>query len=804
MHPAMSDRKRSEDNREQTAAPDAAAKARLREALDERDRALAALQTIEETYRSLFDNAQIGLFRTHIESGRMVECNQRTALIFGYEDRASCLAESNAWKLYEDPHDREKMIAQLRREGQVRNHDVPMRRIDGIPIWARFSGRITPDGEHLEGVIDDVTALREADAARQLAADIVHHVPTGVFIYQFIEPDRLVLIDANPEAARRTGVCAADIGREITAVWPGIGESGLHEQYLRVMRSGDHFSAFNLHYQDARIDGTYRIVAFRMAGNRLGVFFEDMADIKRAEDALRLSEERYRTLTHAINDMVSVHDLDAKLLYVSPSFERTLGWKNEDVVDRSAYEFIHPEEQDKAHRLQHRCLEGSVLMDQLRLRRNDGSWLWVECNISPMTDGQGKVYQILVSSRDITERRQAEEQRQQFENQLQHMQKLESLGVMAGGIAHDFNNLLMGILGNAGLALMELPRDSPSRETIHHIEQAAMRAADLTRQMLAYSGRGRFIIQPIELTRLIEEMNHLLRVSVARQAALRFELAPNLPSVEADPSQLQQVLMNLVINASDAIGDRPGIITVRTGLMNCDQPYLHSAYICEELEPGPYVYLEVGDTGCGMDRETQARIFDPFFTTKFTGRGLGLAAVIGIVRGHHGTVKVYSEPGQGSNFKILFPAGGRSAEPAQADDLAVNTWHGSGMILVVDDEDSVRSVTVSILRAYGLEVEQSASGNDALEKYRADPERYTLVLLDMTMPGMSGDETFREMRRINPRVRVLLSSGYNESDVTGRFAGKGLAGFIQKPYKPADLIARLREILEPTGQPGIG
>ncbi|KXK36527.1 MAG: Blue-light-activated protein [Candidatus Hinthialibacteria bacterium OLB16] len=404
------------------------------------------------------------------------------------------------------------------------------------------------------------------------------------------------------------------------------------------------------------------------------------------------------------------------------------------------------------------------------------------------------VYASLFSN--IIERRRSEEARSKLEAQVHHTQKLESLGVLAGGIAHDFNNLLMGVLGNASLALMELPPESPARESVNHIEKAAMRAAELARQMLAYSGKGRFVIQKINLSKLVEEMTHLLQVSISKKVFLRYNFADNLPAIEGDATQIRQVIMNLITNASDAIGDKSGVITITTGLIETDSTYLESTYLKDDLPGGYYVFLEVSDTGCGMDEETRARIFDPFFTTKFTGRGLGLAAVLGIVRGHKGTVKVYSEAGRGTTFKILLPCCD-SQEDTQENHVESTRkdWVGTGTILIVDDEESVRYISKRILESHGFKVLTANDGREGVKAYEAQKEAIDLVLLDMTMPHMDGEEAFRELRLINPDVHVILTSGYTEQEATARFTGKGLAGFIQKPFLPSSLLEIVRNKL---------
>jgi PAS domain S-box-containing protein len=407
---------------------------------------------------------------------------------------------------------------------------------------------------------------------------------------------------------------------------------------------------------------------------------------------------------------------------------------------------------------------------------------------------------LLLAVNDITERKRAEEQRLQLERQIQRTQKLESLGVLAGGIAHDFNNLLTIILGNASLALEELPPASPARDSLEAIEKTSLRAAELCRQMLAYSGKGRFIIENIQLGDLIGDMLSLLKTSVSKKAVLNLHLNESLPVLRGDPSQIRQIVMNLVINASEALGERAGAIAISTGAMECSREYLAEAYFDENPTAGLYVWLQVSDTGCGMDPETQRRMFEPFFTTKFTGRGLGLSAVLGIVRGHQGALKVYSEPGKGTTLKVLFPAVRREPPAlAGAGEVRPVDWCGAGTILLVDDEESVRTLGSRMLERSGFQALTAADGREALEIYRARRGEIALVLLDLTMPDLDGEETFRELRRIDPDVRVVMSSGYTESEITPRFAGKRLTGFLQKPYTLTALMDCLRGSLDDGG-----
>jgi PAS domain S-box-containing protein len=447
---------------------------------------------------------------------------------------------------------------------------------------------------------------------------------------------------------------------------------------------------------------------------------------------------------------------------------------------------------------------GLVSFAGYRLLSHEGAPIGVLALFSkrPLSSEEGAMLQtVAATTSEVVLAARSEEEKLSLERQMQHAQKLESLGVLAGGIAHDFNNILMAILGNADLALQRLPADEPVREHISEIEKASRRAAGLARQMLAYSGKGSFVVEAIHLNEFVAEMAHLLEVSISKKATLVYDFAADLPTFNGDSTQVRQIIMNLITNASEALGAEGGVISLSTGAMHCDRAHLDAVDtiprvgLDEPLPEGMYVQLEVRDTGCGMDAETIGRIFDPFFSTKFTGRGLGMSAVLGIVRGHRGAIQIQSEAGRGSAFRVLFPAFGRprempTSEPAEADD-----WRGSGTILLIDDEEVVLNVVQRILESMGFQVLCVNEGAQALELFRARGAEIVCVLLDLTMPGLDGEQVFREIRRLRPDTRVILSSGYDESDVTQRFASEGLAGFIQKPYRSASLRAKLKQVL---------
>lgn len=393
------------------------------------------------------------------------------------------------------------------------------------------------------------------------------------------------------------------------------------------------------------------------------------------------------------------------------------------------------------------------------------------------------------------ERKRSEEERLKLEAKIRHTQKLESLGVLAGGIAHDFNNLLTGILGNAGLALMDAPPDSTLHHCLENIEKTTLRAADLCQQMLAYSGRGKFVLQPLDVNLLIQEMVTLLKVSISKKVILDYHLSAGLPAVEGDATQIQQVMMNLITNASEAMGETSGRIIVSSYLGHFDGQPEEGEYLSNELAAGEYVFLEVRDDGVGMERTTLERIFDPFFTTKFTGRGLGLAAVLGIVQSHGGAIVIKSAPGSGTTFKVLLPGCNQPALPLPGKLQGHHAWRGSGKVMVVDDEETIRNVSTQILTNSGFEVITAADGYEAVEIFSKDPAQVDLVLLDMTMPHLDGEETLHKLRGLRQDIPIILSSGYNDQELVTRLADQKMAGFLQKPYQPAELVTKIKEIL---------
>jgi len=418
---------------------------------------------------------------------------------------------------------------------------------------------------------------------------------------------------------------------------------------------------------------------------------------------------------------------------------------------------------------------------------------WFDVSFLPLRGEDGAVYGVLLHSFDVTSlvrARRAEEEKAALQQQLLHAQKLESLGVLAGGIAHDFNNMLTVVQGGVTVASLTLPADHRAQPALKDALEAVRRAASLTRELLAYSGKARFAVRRLDLSAQVSEIVRLLEATLPKKVSLALDLAASLPSVSADPAQLQQVVMNLVINGAEAIGDARGSVRVSTGVTRID-PEAAGRLVVAPRDPGAeHVLVEVKDSGSGMDEETRAKIFDPFFTTKFTGRGLGLAAVLGIVRAHAGALSVESAVGAGTTFRVYFPAD--PGLPEAREESPAESFRARGKVLVVDDDPGVRTAYRRLLSQFGLEVVEAQDGRRGVEALAEHHGAVAAVLLDMTMPDMNGEETLRELRRIDPRVPVILASGYTDVEAGERFAGADIVAFLAKPFSANELVRCLR------------
>ena len=595
----------------------------------------------------------------------------------------------------------------------------------------------------------------------------------------------------NPGAEALYGYSAEDMaGRDMTILLPP--DRSDEEAFIlsRIARGErvDHFDTVRRR-KDGQLVNVSVAISPIMGKNGLVIGASHVARDITASAELELARARLAAIVESSDDAIVSKDLQGVIQTWNKGAERVYGYSPGEMIGKSMSLLLPPDRPDEETAILERLAKGQRVdhFETARIRKG-GARIDVSLSISPIYDREGSVIAASHVARDITER-------QNLETQRLHAQKLESLGVLAGGIAHDFNNLLTGILGNATLVMDDLAPTDPNHRILGECIQAAERAAQLTRQLLAYAGKGRFVTQVINLSALVREISSLIQSSISRKVQVKLELAGDLPSIEADAGQLQQVIMNLIINGAEAIGEGVGLVVCTTAVQTVDEAYLLTmGPEGRHIAPGQYVMLEVHDNGCGIDEADMRRIFEPFFTTKFTGRGLGLAAVSGIVRGHKGAIRVYSFPGKGTTFKVLFPA--VSDASARTVELPLPLSEGrEKTVLIVDDEEAVRSVARNTLRRRGYRTIEAADGREAIEVYKRFAGDVSLVLLDLTMPYMNGEEVLRELKIIQPSVKVLLSSGFNEVEAIRRFTGKGLAGFLQKPYSSAVLAETIKRIL---------
>jgi PAS domain S-box-containing protein len=750
------------------------------------------LQESESQLRLALDAADMGHWARDIRTDE-ITLSPAAARILGLPAGA---IRPEQWYGRIDPERREEVKVKIEAAlagGSDYHAEYSIRLPDGALRWISTHGKLVryADGKPnmLAGVVQDIThrketeqALRESEAQfRTLANSIpqlcwIANADGRVFWFN----DRWYQYTGlTPEQMEGWGWQTAHDPELLPTVL---------EHWKRSLESGE---PFEMVFPLRGADGVFRpfltrSVPLRHSGGKIVRWFGTNTDITaqvESERLVRENEERFRRLVESNIIGIAVADLDG-VKAANDLFLRLAGYTRED-LDRGGVDWTHSTPPEHLAR----DLQG---IEKLRQKG------WCEPFEKEYVHADGTRVPILIGAAvlkpdplewiafviDLTERKA-------LERRLVETQKLESLGLLAGGIAHDFNNLLVGVLGNAGLAQDVLPAGNPADSFLGEIVKAAERAAHLTREMLAYAGKGRFVIERLNLCETVRDVTSLIRSSIPGKVAVLFDLDHGIPSVDADPGQMQQLVMNLVLNAAEAISDEAGVVTIRTAVRDIGAGDPGRPEF-SDLSPGAYVCLEVRDTGCGMDAETQANIFDPFFTTKFTGRGLGLAAVSGIVRAHKGAIHVASAPGEGSTFLVLLPAS-VAAPPASAASGSLHTdLQGTGTILVVDDEDIVRLTAKGALERQGYTVVLADCGKAAIDILARRDLNISLVLLDLSMPGMDGHETLRRLRVYRPDTPVILSSGYNEAECLRLFEGESIAGFVQKPYTFARLAEKVK------------
>jgi PAS domain S-box-containing protein len=606
---------------------------------------------------------------------------------------------------------------------------------------------------------------------------------------------RDVVLDANPAYARLFGYESAAELRGRSLLEQIAPSHRAQIVGLLAQRAGGDSIPYRYQTRGRRKDGTefpfeVTTTPVVVAGTALLIAcIFDVSEREDAVDALKASEERFRTLSAAAFEGVFVHAGGAILL-ANEAGAAMYGFETAaSMVGASLTDLTAPE--SRASVAEH-VGRGATEPYEGTARRRDGTTFNAELRGRTLSH-QGRPARVTVI-RDITERKRSEAEQRALGERVRQAHKLESLGVLAGGVAHDFNNILTIISNEVALARREAGLGATSAAHLDAIALAATRAADLCRQMLAYAGKARLERETVQLSALVDEMSNMLEASVSRRATLVRELAPGLPTLLGDATQIRQIVMNLVLNASEAISDPHGTIRVSTGTGTYEAAAFARSAAGGEPKTGAYVWLEVKDDGAGMDAPTVAQMFDPFFTTKFAGRGLGMAAVLGIVRGHGGAIDVESAPGQGTRVRVFFPAS--AAEPVATRATPAEEARGHGVVLLVDDEKNVRVTTGLLLQGFGFEVLFACDGLEAIEIFRAESGRIGAVLLDLTMPRMDGIATLKELRRIAPGVPVVLTSGYAFGRLDEEpFLGDGPDAVLPKPYPAERLLATLQQVM---------
>jgi len=545
------------------------------------------------------------------------------------------------------------------------------------------------------------------------------------------------------------------------------------------------------HEMPLRIGNSHYIFYFQGSNEQhLHVYIRDITELRKAQKEHHMLVD----IVERTTDIVSIAKPDGQFIYMNASGRNLLGLSAEDDIHQhSMFEFHSQHEVQRiSEQIIPEALANGIWSGEAVYIKEDGDECPASCVLLCNFEPTGEPSYFSIVSRSLLEQKE-------MQAKLEHTQRLESLGVLAGGIAHDFNNILTVIIGNASLAKMKFEAEHPAIKHFKHIVDASQKAAQLCNEMLAYSGKGKFAVQAINLSQTVREMTELLQVSIAKNVSLDYQLDDLMPDIEADIAQVQQIILNLITNANDAINNQQGHIQVKTSLMYADNHYLSNTYTDNTLPEGTYALLEVCDNGCGMDKETINRIFEPFFTTKFTGHGLGMSAVLGIIKAHQGTLRVHSKLNQGTTFQILFPLAESSVKPAiQANNTSKKDMSFSKTILVVDDDKIIRETSCEILEDLGFACcLQAADGLEGLTLFKQHIHDIQLILLDMTMPKLNGAETLKEVRKINQNIHVILCSGYSEHDIAKQFKHDTHVSFIQKPYTPEALEAHIQDIFTP-------
>jgi two-component system cell cycle sensor histidine kinase/response regulator CckA len=771
----------------------------LTAALSDKERELAALRISEERCREIIDGVADVIFEVTLE-GTILYCSPSAEGLAGWTPEE--LVGKTVFDLaVEDDHDRLRSVFKGQASSLPAPREYRIRTRSGTMKWVRAHSRpIIRDGRTvgLRGVMSDIGEPKKTEEYLQEQKEFAESlIETTQVIVMVLTPDGRIVrfndcmqkssgytldeVKGTPWADTFLPEAVREEKRSLFGVAGGC--EGTRQGVIPMATKDGRERVIQWHTCNVK-DAIGRITGVLATGM-------DITDAVRAQEALKESEAKYRAIFENLHDTYFKTDLEDNLLIASPSGQHIFGYKVEEAVGMNLKDFyVDIKKRDEV--LKMLSEKGYVREFEAQLRRKDGSVIWVSSNTAFWFDRNGNIGGVEGITRDITERKEAEAKRAALEEQLRQSQKMEAIGTLAGGIAHDFNNLLTSIMGCSNMLKTAMDKEDANYSAVDVIERASIRASELTRQLLGFARKGKVKNTPVDMHEIIGDTIAILRRAIDRTITIEQHLCAARPIVMGDPGQLQQVAMNLAVNARDAMGEG-GTLSIETGVETLSEEYCSKH---TEVSPGRYLFVRISDTGTGIPEDIRERVFEPFFTTKPTGvgTGMGLATVYGIVKNHGGLVTFDTSEGEGTSFKALFPL--CSADVSVADSKTPQKpKKGSGKILVVDDEETVRETVQMMLGMLGYEVDTASNGREAVDYYKEHGAEVRLVILDVTMPKMNGGECYRQLKAIDPKVRVLLSTGHAVQGTAHDLLQAGMVGLVQKPYIAPQLAEAVADAL---------
>ncbi|UCG22299.1 MAG: PAS domain S-box protein [Deltaproteobacteria bacterium] len=766
--------------------------------IEERRRAEEELRKSEERHRSILENIEEGYFEVDL-TGNFTFVNDALCKIAGYDRNEMIGMNNRDYTTRKTAKEMYRVFNKTYETGEpARIVDYDIFRKDGSTRTLELSASLMTDttGQAVgfRGVVRDVTERKQAEEALRESEERYRSLfKNNHTVMLIIDPETADIVDANPAACSFYGWSHKELtSKKITDINTLTDEQVFQEIERAKSEENQHFFFRHRLAKDEIVDVEVFSGPIMLNGKQLLYsIVHDITDRKQAIEALRASEEKYRTVLEANPDPVVVYDIEGKVVYFNPAFTRVFGWSLGERLGKQMDSFVPEENWPETRMMIERVLAGESFSGIESNRYNkENKIIPVSISGAVLRDMDGNPVGSVINLRDISEQKN-------LESQLHHAQKMEAVGTLAGGIAHDFNNLLQAIQGYTELLLMRRKEGEPGFRELQEVIRASKRGAELTQQLLTFSRKVESKRKPLDLNQEVGELRQLLERTLPKMIEVEFNLDPELQMIKADSTQLKQVLMNLALNAKDAMPEG-GKLVIETQNITLDQEFCKRY---AEIKPGDYILLSMADTGHGMEKETLEHIFDPFYTTKEVGKGtgLGLAIVYGIVKNHEGYVMCYSRPGSGTSFRIYLPASEAATEHEEAVEPLESkspVMGGDETILLVDDEKFIRELGVDVLGQAGYTVLTAGNGEQALEVYRKERDRVDLIILDLIMPGMGGSKCLEELLKIGPQARVLIASGYSPDASTKGALETGAAGFINKPYDTKQLLELVRKILD--------